>query len=176
MSEYKKKFVLDEERIPKAWYNIVADLPEPPAPPLNPATMQPAGPEDLLPIFPPSIIEQEVSAERYIEIPEEIHQIYRIWRPTPLIRATGLEKALDTPAKIFYKYEGVQPGRLAQAATRPWPQAYYNKKAGIKRLATETGAGQWGSALSMACQMFGIECKVYMVKVQLSPEAVPPHA
>ena len=109
MSEYKKKFVLDEERIPKAWYNIVADLPEPPAPPLHPGTLQPAGPDDLAPIFPPSIIAQEVSAERYIEIPEEVHQIYRMWRPSPLIRATGLEKALDTPAKIFFKYEGVSP-------------------------------------------------------------------
>ncbi len=164
MSEYKKKFVLDEERIPKAWYNIVADLPAPPAPPLNPATMQPAGPDDLSPIFPPSIIAQEVSGERYIEIPEEVHQIYRMWRPTPLIRATGLEKALDTPAKIFFKYEGVSPAGSHKSNTAV-AQAYYNKLDGTKRLATETGAGQWGSALSMACQMFGLECMVYMVKV-----------
>ncbi|HEY5474292.1 MAG TPA: TrpB-like pyridoxal phosphate-dependent enzyme, partial [Candidatus Limnocylindrales bacterium] len=164
MSEYKKKFVLDEERIPKAWYNIVADLPTPPAPPLNPATLQPAGPDDLAPIFPPSIIAQEVSAERYIEIPEEVHQILRMWRPSPLIRATGLEKALDTPAKIFFKYEGVSPAGSQESNTAV-AQAYYNKKDGTKRLATETGAGQWGCALSMACQMFDLECMVYMVKV-----------
>ena len=164
MSEYKKKFVLDEERIPKAWYNIVADLPTPPPPPLNPATLQPAGPDDLSPIFSPSIIAQEVSAERYIEIPEEVHQIYRIWRPTPLIRATGLEKALDTPAKIFFKYEGVSPAGSHKSNTAV-AQAYYNKLDGTTRLATETGAGQWGSALSMACQMFDLECMVYMVKV-----------
>ena len=164
MSEYKKKFVLDEERIPKAWYNIVPDLPAPPPPPLNPATLQPAGPDDLLPIFPPSIVAQEVSAERYIEIPEEIHQIYRIWRPTPLIRATGLEKALDTPAKIFFKNEGVSPAGSHKSNTAV-AQAYYNKLDGTARLATETGAGQWGSALSMACQMFDLECMVYMVKV-----------
>ena len=164
MSEYKKKFVLDEERIPKAWYNIVADLPAPPPPPLNPATLQPAGPDDLSPIFPPSIIAQEVSAERYIEIPEEVHQIYRIWRPTPLIRATGLEKALDTPAKIFFKYEGVSPAGSHKSNTAV-AQAYYNKLDGTTRLATETGAGQWGCALSMACQMFDLECMVYMVKV-----------
>ena len=164
MSEYKKKFVLDEERIPKAWYNIVADLPTPPAPPLHPGTLQPAGPDDLSPIFPPSIIAQEVSAERYIEIPEEVHQIYRMWRPSPLIRATGLEKALDTPAKIFFKYEGVSPAGSHKSNTAV-AQAYYNKLDGTTRLATETGAGQWGSALSMACQMFGLECMVYMVKV-----------
>jgi len=164
MSEYKKKFVLDEERIPTAWYNIVPDLPEPPQPPLNPVTLQPAGPDDLSPIFPPSIIAQEVSAERYIEIPEEIHQIYRIWRPTPLIRATGLEKALDTPAKIFFKHEGVSPAGSHKSNTAV-AQAYYNKLDGTTRLSTETGAGQWGSALSMACQMFDLECMVYMVKV-----------
>ena len=164
MSEYKKKFVLDEERIPKAWYNIVPDFPEPPAPPLNPATLQPAGPDDLSPIFPPSIVAQEVSAERYIEIPEEVHQIYRMWRPSPLIRATGLEKALDTPAKIFFKYEGVSPAGSHKSNTAV-AQAYYNKMDGTTRLSTETGAGQWGCALSMACQMFDLECMVYMVKV-----------
>jgi tryptophan synthase beta chain len=164
MSEYKKKFVLDEERIPKAWYNIVADLPEPPAPPLHPGTLQPAGPDDLAPIFPPSIVAQEVSAERFIEIPEEVHQIYRMWRPSPLVRATGLEKALDTPAKIFFKYEGVSPAGSHKCNTAV-PQAYYNKLDGTQRLATETGAGQWGSALSHACQIFGLDCMVYMVKV-----------
>lgn len=164
MSEYKKKFVLDEERIPRAWYNIVPDFPEPPAPPLNPATLKPAGPADLEPIFPPSIIAQEVSSERYIEIPEEVHQILRMWRPSPLIRATGLEKALDTPAKILFKYEGVSPAGSHKSNTAV-AQAYYNKLDGTKRLTTETGAGQWGSALSMACQMFDLECMVYMVKV-----------
>ncbi len=160
----KKKFLLDEERIPKAWYNVVADLPEPPAPPLNPATGQPAGPEDLAPIFPMGLLEQEMSAERYIPIPDEVREIYRIWRPTPLIRATGLEKALDTPAKIFFKYEGVSPAGSHKSNTAV-AQAYYNKQEGITRLATETGAGQWGSALSMACHMFGMELTVYMVKV-----------
>ncbi len=164
MSEYKKKFVLDEERIPKTWYNIVPDFPVPPAPPLHPGTLQPAGPDDLAPIFPPSIIAQEVSSERYIEIPEEVHQILRMWRPSPLIRATGLEKALDTPAKIFFKYEGVSPAGSHKSNTAV-AQAYYNKMDGTTRLSTETGAGQWGSALSMACQMFGLECMVYMVKV-----------
>jgi tryptophan synthase beta chain len=160
----KKKFLLDEERIPKAWYNIVADLPEPPAPPLNPATGQPAGPEDLAPIFPMGLLEQEMSPERYIPIPDEVRDIYRIWRPTPLIRATGLEKALDTPARIFFKYEGVSPAGSHKSNTAV-AQAYYNKQEGVTRLATETGAGQWGSALSMACHMFGMDLTVYMVKV-----------
>ena len=158
----RKKFLLDEERIPTAWYNIVADLPTPPSPPLHPGTLQPAGPDDLSPIFPPSIIAQEVSAERYIEIPEEVREIYRIWRPTPLICATGLEKALDTPAKIFYKHEGVSPAGSHKSNTAV-PQAYYNKMDRTKRLATETGAGQWGSALSMACQMFDLELMIYLV-------------
>jgi len=160
----KKKFALDEERIPKAWYNIMADLPEPPAPPLNPATGQPAGPEDLAPIFPMGLLEQEMSPERYIPIPDEVREIYRIWRPTPLVRATGLEKALDTPARIFFKYEGVSPAGSHKSNTAV-AQAYYNKQEGIERIATETGAGQWGSALSMACHMFGIDLTVYMVKV-----------
>ena len=160
----KKKFLLDEERIPKVWYNIVADLPEPPAPPLNPATGQPAGPEDLAAIFPMGLLEQEMSAERYIPIPDEVREIYRIWRPTPLIRATGLEKALDTPAKIFFKYEGVSPAGSHKSNTAV-AQAYYNKREGITRIATETGAGQWGSALSMACHIFGMDLTVYMVKV-----------
>ncbi len=160
----RKKFLLDEERIPTRWYNIVPDLPEPPAPPLHPGTLQPAGPDDLAPIFSPSIIAQEVSAERYIEIPDEVREIYRVWRPSPLIRATGLEKALDTPAKIFYKHEGVSPAGSHKSNTAV-AQAYYNKMDGTQRLATETGAGQWGSALSMACHHFGLECFVYMVKV-----------
>ncbi len=160
----KKKFALDEERIPKAWYNIMADLPEPPAPPLNPATGQPAGPEDLAPIFPMGLLEQEMSPERYIPIPDEVREIYRIWRPTPLVRATGLEKALDTPARIFFKYEGVSPAGSHKSNTAV-AQAYYNKQEGITRLATETGAGQWGSALSMACHIFGMDLTVYMVKV-----------
>ncbi len=160
----KKKYILDEERIPKAWYNIAADLPVPPPPPLNPATGQPAGPEDLAPIFPMGLLEQEMSTERYITIPDEVREIYRIWRPTPLIRATGLEKALDTPAKIFFKYEGVSPAGSHKSNTAV-AQAYYNKQEGITRIATETGAGQWGSALSMACHFFGIDLTVYMVKV-----------
>ena len=135
----RKKFLLDEERIPTAWYNIVADLPSPPSPPLHPGTLQPAGPDDLSPIFPPSIIAQEISAERYIEIPEEVREIYRIWRPTPLIRATGLEKALDTPAKIFYKHEGVSPAGSHKRNTAV-AQAYYNKMDGI----TPPGHGDWG--------------------------------
>ncbi len=164
MSECKKKFVLDEERIPSTWYNIVADLPTPPAPPVNPATLKPATADDLSALFSPSIIEQEVSTERFIEIPEEVRRCYQLWRPSPLIRATGLEKALDTPAKIFFKYEGVSPAG-SHKSNSAVAQAYYNKLDGTTRLATETGAGQWGSALSMACQRFGLECMVYMVKV-----------
>jgi tryptophan synthase beta chain len=160
----RKKYILDEERIPRAWYNIVADLPEPPAPPLNPATGQPAGPDDLSPIFPMGLLEQEMSPERFIAIPDEVREIYRIWRPTPLIRATGLEKALDTPARIFFKYEGVSPAGSHKSNTAV-AQAYYNKQEGVTRIATETGAGQWGSALSMACHFFGIDLTVYMVKV-----------
>jgi len=161
-----KKIQLDESRIPRQWYNIAADLPKPPAPPLNPATKQPAGPEDLAPIFPMGLLAQEMATERFIEIPEEVYEIYRIWRPTPLIRATGLEKALDLPAgvRIFYKYEGVSPAGSHKSNTAV-AQAYYNKQEGITRIATETGAGQWGSALSMACKMFGIDLTVYMVKV-----------
>ena len=161
-----KKIQLDESRIPRHWYNLTADLPEPPAPPLNPATLQPAGPEDLAPIFPMGLLAQEMSAERFIEIPEEVYEILRIWRPTPLIRATGLEKALGLPAdvRIFYKHEGVSPAGSHKCNTAV-AQAYYNKQEGITRIATETGAGQWGSALAMACKMFGIDLTVYMVKV-----------
>lgn len=160
----ERKIILPEKEIPRRWYNIQADLPTPLSPPLNPATLKPAGPEDLSPIFPMALIEQEVSTERWIDIPEEILEIYSQWRPTPLVRAYDLEKALETPARIYYKNEGVSPPGSHKPNTAV-AQAYYNKKAGIKRLATETGAGQWGSALSLACNHFGIECVVYMVRV-----------
>jgi len=158
------KFLLSEKEMPTAWYNILADLPKPPAPVLHPATGQPIGPDDLAPLFPMALIMQEVSTERYIEIPEEVQAVYRLYRPTPLIRARRLEKALDTPARIYFKYEGVSPAGSHKPNTAI-AQAYYNKKEGVRRLTTETGAGQWGSALAMACQFFGLECKVYMVKV-----------
>ncbi len=159
-----KKFILSEKDMPENWYNIVADMPNKPLPPLHPGTLQPIGPEALAPLFPMELIKQEVSQEKYIEIPEEVRDIYKIWRPTPLFRAYGLEKALDTPAKIYYKYEGVSPAGSHKPNTSV-PQAYYNKQEGVKRITTETGAGQWGSALSFACQHFGIECEVYMVRV-----------
>ena len=158
------KYLLSEDRIPTSWYNVAADLATPPPPPLHPGTLQPAGPEDLAPLFPMGLIAQEVSTERLIEIPDEVREIYRLWRPTPLIRARRWEKALGTPAKIFFKYEGVSPAG-SHKVNSSVPQAYYNKKEGIKKLATETGAGQWGSALSLACNMFDLECLVYMVKV-----------
>ena len=160
----KTKIILEEEEMPTSWYNVLPDLPLPLPPPLHPATGKPVTPADLAPIFPMGLIEQEMSPEHYIEIPEEVQSIYRMWRPTPLHRAYRLEKALDTPAKIFYKYEGVSPAGSHKPNTAI-AQAYYNKKEGIKRMATETGAGQWGSALAMGCNFFGIECKVYMVKV-----------
>jgi tryptophan synthase beta chain len=159
-----KKFFLNESEIPTHWYNIAADLKNPPAPPLHPATQQPIGPEALAPLFPMELIKQEVSAERYIAIPDEVREIYRIWRPAPLIRATGLEKELDTPAHIYYKYEGGSPSGSHKPNTAV-AQAYYNKQEGVKRIATETGAGQWGSSLAYACNMFGIEAKVYMVRI-----------
>ena len=158
------KYVLDETRIPKAWYNIMADLPTPPAPVLHPGTKQPVGPADLEPLFPMSLILQEVSTDREIEIPEPVRDIYRQWRPSPLFRARRLEKALQTPAKIYYKYEGVSPAGSHKPNTAV-AQAFYNKEAGIKKIATETGAGQWGSALAFAGALFGIEIKVYMVRV-----------
>ena len=158
------KYVLDEGRIPKSWYNIVADLPRPPAPPLHPGTLQPIGPADLEPLFPMALIQQEVSAARTIEIPEPVRDIYRQWRPTPLFRARRLEAALATPARIYYKYEGVSPAGSHKPNTAV-AQAFYNKEAGVKRLTTETGAGQWGSALAFAGALFGIEVKVFMVKV-----------
>ena len=160
----ERKIILSEKEMPKQWYNIQADLPYPIQPPLNPATRQPAGPDDLSAIFPMALIEQEVSSERWIDIPEEVLDIYSLWRPSPLYRAYSLEKALGTPAHIYYKHEGVSPPGSHKPNTAV-AQAYYNKKAGIKRLSTETGAGQWGSALALACNYFGLECTVYMVKV-----------
>ena len=158
------KIILPEDRIPKFWYNVQADMPNPLAPALNPQTKKPLTADDLSPIFPMGLIEQEVSQERYIEIPEEVREIYKLWRPSPLYRARRLEKALDTPCRIYYKYEGVSPVG-SHKLNSALPQAYYNKAAGIKRLTTETGAGQWGTALSLACKIFGLECTVYMVKV-----------
>lgn len=158
------KVYLNESELPKAWYNVAADMPNPVKPPLNPATKQPAGPQDLSAIFPMGLIMQEVSQERFIEIPDEVLEIYKSFRPSPLCRAYALEKALGTPARIYYKYEGVSPSGSHKLNTAI-PQAYYNKVEGIKRLSTETGAGQWGSALSIAASMFDLECTVYMVKV-----------
>ncbi len=158
------KFLLSEEQIPTSWYNINADLPEPPPPVLHPGTQEPIGPDDLAPLFPMELIMQEVSGEPRIEIPEEIQQFYRQWRPSPLVRARRLEKELDTPARIFYKYEGVSPVGSHKLNTAI-AQAYYNKREGISKIATETGAGQWGSALALAGAMLGIEVQVFMVKV-----------
>ena len=158
------KYLLDETRIPKHWYNIIADLPHPPAPALHPGTLQPVGPGDLAPLFPMALIMQEVSAEREIEIPAPVREVYRQWRPSPLYRAHRLEQALDTPAKIYYKYEGVSPAGSHKPNTAV-AQAFYNKEAGVKRLVTETGAGQWGSALAFAGALFGLDVRVYMVKV-----------
>ena len=157
------KILLSEADIPTQWYNVIADMPNPPSPPLGPDG-NPVPPEALGAIFPGGLIEQEVSGERWIEIPEEVREIYRLWRPAPLYRAHRLEKALGTPAKIFYKYEGVSPAGSHKPNTAV-AQAYYNKQAGIKRLATETGAGQWGSSLALAGQYFGLDIRVYMVKV-----------
>jgi tryptophan synthase beta chain len=161
------KIILSEQDMPTHWYNINADLPAAGVhmpPPLHPGTMQPIGPADLAPLFPMALIAQEVSTERYIEIPDEVRDILTLWRPTPLYRARRWEKVLGTPARVYYKYEGVSPSGSHKTNTAV-PQAYYNKQEGVKRITTETGAGQWGSALSFACQVFGIECKVYMVKI-----------
>src|SRR4051795_170403 len=161
------KYILDETKIPTEWYNIVADLPRPPSPALHPGTLQPLGPADLAPLFPPELIMQEVTAERHVPIPEPVREIYRQWRPAPLIRARRLEAALDTPARIYFKYEGVSaPGshKLNTAVA----QAFYNKEAGIRRLTTETGAGQWGSSLAYAGTMFGLEVKVFMVRASFN--------
>ncbi len=158
------KFLLDEEHIPKTWYNLQADLPEAPAPVLHPGTGAAIGPDDLAPLFPMSLIEQEVSRERYIDIPEPVRDVYRYWRPTPLYRARRLEQHLQTPARIYYKYEGVSPAGSHKPNTAV-AQAFYNSDAGVRRLTTETGAGQWGSSLAYAGGLFGLEVKVYMVKV-----------
>jgi tryptophan synthase beta chain len=159
----KNKILLDENDLPKKWYNIQADLKTPLEPPLNPQTKQPIGPDDLKAIFPMGLIQQEVSQERYIPIPEEVREIYRLWRPTPLYRAIRLEKALKTPAKIYYKWEGVSPPG-SHKPNSSVAQAYFNMKAGIDRIVTETGAGQWGSALAFACHLFNLKCGIYMVK------------
>ncbi len=158
------KYLLDESRLPKSWYNIAADLPKPMDPPLHPGTGQPLGPDDLAPLFPMALIEQEVSTEREIEIPEPVREVYRLWRPSPLYRARNLEKVLDTPAHIYYKYEGVSPSGSHKPNTAV-AQAFYNVQEGVKKLSTETGAGQWGSSLAFAGAHFGLEVLVYMVKV-----------
>ena len=158
------KILLHEDEIPRQWYNIQPDLPHPLQPPLHPGTGQPVGPEDLAPIFPMNLIEQEVSQQRWLDIPTEVMEKLLLWRPTPLHRAYGFEKALGTPARIYYKNEGASPPGSHKPNTAI-PQAFYNKAFGIKRLVTETGAGQWGSALSFACCLFGLECKVYMVRI-----------
>ncbi len=162
--ERDKKIFLPESEIPQRWYNILPDLPEPLPPPINPATKEPLKPEELAKIFPMELIKQEASQERWIEIPDELLRVYRMWRPTPLYRAYELEKALKTPARIYYKNEGVSPPGSHKPNTAV-AQAYFNKREGIKRLTTETGAGQWGSALAFACNLFGLECTVYMVRV-----------
>src|SRR5512139_1586904 len=158
------KILLNEDRIPKQWYNIIPDMPGPLSPVIHPGTLQPVTPDDLLPLFPMGLIEQEVSPQRWIDIPAEVREIYKLWRPSPLFRAHRLERALNTPARIYYKYEGVSPAGSHKPNTAI-PQAYYNKIAGTRRIASETGAGQWGSSIAMACQMFGLECTVYMVRV-----------
>jgi tryptophan synthase beta chain len=156
------KFILDESEMPTAWYNIVPDLPSPPPPALHPGTLQPAGPDDFAPLFPMDLILQEVSQDRFIDVPGAVLDVYRQWRPSPLFRAHRLERALDTPARIYYKYEGVSPAGSHKPNTAV-PQAYYNARAGVKRLTTETGAGQWGTALAFACALYGLECEIWQV-------------
>ncbi|MXY77588.1 MAG: TrpB-like pyridoxal phosphate-dependent enzyme [Acidimicrobiia bacterium] len=156
------KILLDESDIPTHWYNIIPDLPAPPPPVLHPGTLEPVGPGDLAPLFPMDLILQEVSQDSYIEIPEPVRDIYRLWRPTPLYRAHRLEREIDTPARIYYKYEGASPAGSHKPNTAV-AQAYYNAQAGVRKLTTETGAGQWGSALALACRMFGLECEVWQV-------------
>ena len=158
------KYLLDESRLPTHWYNLVADLPSPPPPVLHPGTLQPLGPDDLAPLFPMSLIAQEVSTDREIEIPEPVRDVYRQWRPSPLFRARRLERELQTPARIYYKYEGVSPAGSHKPNTSV-AQAFYNREAGIRKISTETGAGQWGSSLAFAGALFGIEVQVFMVRV-----------
>tara|TARA_Y100000590_G_scaffold20405_1_gene23811 strand:- start:30 stop:1391 length:1362 start_codon:yes stop_codon:yes gene_type:complete len=160
----KIKYLLEESKLPKTWYNISADLPKPLSPPLHPGTHKPVGPDDLAPLFPMALIGQEVSQEREIEIPDPVREIYKQWRPSPLFRAKKLEKILDTPAKIYYKYEGVSPTGSHKPNTAV-AQAFYNKEEGTKKITTETGAGQWGSSLAFACSIFKIDLDVYMVRV-----------
>ncbi|MCC7462400.1 MAG: TrpB-like pyridoxal phosphate-dependent enzyme [Gammaproteobacteria bacterium] len=160
----QRKITLAENEIPERWYNIQADMPHKPLPPLHPGTKQPIGPDALAPLFPMELIQQEVASERWVPIPEEVRDVYTLWRPTPLYRAYSFEKALDTPARIYYKYEGVSPAGSHKPNTAG-PQAWYNKVAGTRRITTETGAGQWGSALAFACNLFGLQCEVYMVKI-----------
>src|SRR5512135_1878219 len=158
------RFDLTQADIPKTWYNLLTDFPEPLPPPLHPGTKQPVPPEALLAIFPENLVRQEMSPERWVEVPEPVRDIYALWRPTPLLRAVRFEKALKTPAHIYYKYEGASPAGSHKPNTAV-AQAYFNKAAGTKRLATETGAGQWGASLALACKLFGLECNIYMVKV-----------
>ncbi|KAI5061101.1 hypothetical protein GOP47_0023606 [Adiantum capillus-veneris] len=160
---FRRKITLDDKDMPQQWYNIIADLPRPLPPPLNPKTLQPLNPNDLLPLFPQALIEQEVALQAYIDIPEEVLDVYSMWRPTPLFRARRLEAFLETPARIYYKYEGVSPAGSHKPNTAV-PQAWYNAQAGVKKLTTETGAGQWGSALAFACSHFGIGCEVWQVR------------
>ncbi len=160
----ERMITLDTQKMPKEWYNVLVDLPKPLEPPLNPATGKPLTPEDLSPLFPPALVEQEMAQERWIPTPQEVLEVYALWRPTPLYRALGLEKALNTPARIYYKYEGASPAGSHKPNTAV-AQAYYNAQAGIRRLTTETGAGQWGSALAFATRFFNLECTVYMVRV-----------
>ncbi len=156
------KYLLDESQMPTRWYNIIPDLPVPPPPPLNPGTREPLGPDDLAPLFPMGLIQQEVTGESYVDIPAEVQDVYRLWRPSPLYRARGLERALGTPARIYYKYEGVSPAGSHKPNTAV-PQAYYNAAEGVSKITTETGAGQWGAALAFACSLFGLECEVWQV-------------
>ncbi|WP_448625205.1 TrpB-like pyridoxal phosphate-dependent enzyme [Geodermatophilus sp. URMC 64] len=156
------KILLDESQLPTQWYNVVPDLPSPPPPPLHPGTLQPVGPDDLAPLFPMDLILQEVTGERYVDIPGEVLDVYKLWRPSPLFRAHRLEKALGTPARIYYKYEGVSPAGSHKPNTAV-PQAFYNAKAGVRKLTTETGAGQWGTALAFASALFDLECEIWMV-------------
>src|SRR5215471_3734207 len=161
--DHQVKYLLQESELPQQWYNVIPDLPAPPPPPLHPGTREPVGPDALAPLFPMALIQQEVSPERYIAIPEPVQDVYRLWRPTPLFRARRLEKDLGTPARIYYKYEGVSPAGSHKPNTAV-PQAYYNAQEGVTKLTTETGAGQWGSALAFASALFGIDLEVWMVR------------
>ena len=164
MAEAKQhKIALDESEMPTRWYNVMADLPTPAPPYLHPGTGQPVGPEDLAPLFPPALIEQEMTTQRYVDIPEDVLDVYKLWRPSPLYRAHRLEKALGTPARIYYKYEGVSPAGSHKPNTAV-PQAYYNHQAGVRKLTTETGAGQWGTALAFACAQYDMACEVWQVR------------